>query len=34
MSKDELIDTVFETVENDSRLPVHFHGFLMMEIES
>ena len=33
MSKDELIDAVFETSENKSRITAHFHGFLMMEIE-
>lgn len=33
MSKDELIDAVFATGENKSRLTAHFHGFLMMKIE-
>ena len=34
MSKDKLTDAVFATGENKSRITAHFHGFLMMEIES
>lgn len=33
MRKDELIDAVFATSKNKSRITAHFHGFLMMKIE-